>query len=763
MGEGKNLLILKSETQYPINYTSKAINNDLNYSQELGKNIYNFNNYYIESRNNNYRNIYARSNDNKRNYYFSPKNNEKKNEYLLNNNNNNYQTKTINIEKLNRDYDKRFNAPKMTLYEKYSTNTVSFDNPTKNFSPTFAPNRSQNIFKQKALKNVNMSYSKKINDINNTNEFMSNTYNFDNSNNLDNYINKDYENESNNINNEMNKDLKLINIYRKKLLNLFIWHLKNFYKLQFKNIFQEVINIIKMNINIKEHNFEDKTIKNIAILKKELKNNSYYYGYKRQYDSLLKEIKKKVITKNEMDNELDNKNDNNEINIQHATYEENIIINDNEDREIKNNQNNFDIKAFSDKKNINKKIFRGNNLLKTDKKYTKKIVPKGVYGKKIVKQQFKKLNIVKSNENNIENNQKKLNDKSPIIHKRLKFQKSSINDKKIQNSGIKIIDNHLNNLDKDDIKSDEDNSENNINIKTDINENKNNIIQNNFEIDKNAVYTIKSQYEEKDINNNEINNNDNDFENYSNKNLQNAISIITKVIENKEKSEKEYKKECLIKIITKIINRENLKLLKKYFDKLKEEKNEIPTEEQNIIKESDLFDKLNQKPKLNNKKLKKNLFLSYFEDNNEHNESNIENNSYKSEDDDKDRRKRKSNKIRIIMKQIKLKRNIIDNYQNYIQRTKTPTRDGAKNCFIQENNKTPKIIIKKTINIIFNKQGKQNIEREEEIKKEENKEKISKEENKEELNKEENNEEKNKEGNNEENKIEENNKEENNE
>ena len=734
LGDGKNLLIIKSETQYPINYTSKAINKDLNYSQDQGKNIYNFNNYYIESKNNNYRNIYARSNDNQRNYYFSPKNNEKKNDYLLNNNK--YQTKTINIEKLNRDYDKRFNAPKMTLYEKYSTNTVSFDNPTKNFSPTFAPNRNQNIFKQNILKNINMSYTKNIKDINNNNEYMNNTYNFDNENNLDNYVNKHYENESNNIKNEMNKDIKLINIYRKKLLNLFIWHLKNFYKLQFKNLFKEVINIIKMNINFKEHNFEDKTIKNIAILKKELKNNSYYYGFKRKYDSLLKEIKKKAITKNE----LDNINDNNEINNQNPTYEENVIINDDENFEINNNENNFDIKAFSDKKNINKKIFNGNNnLYKTDIKYTKKIIPKGVYGKKIIKQQFKKLNIVKPNENNFENDQKKLNDKSPIIRKRLKFPKSSINEKKIQNSGIKIIDNHLNNLEKDNIKSDEENSENNINIKTHINENKNKI--DNFEIDKNAVYTIKSQYEEKDNNNNEINNNENDIENYSNKNLQNAISIITKVIENKEKSEKEYKKDYLIKIITKINNKENFNLLKKYFNKLKEVKKEIPNEVKNIIEESELLNNLNQKSKLKNKKLIKALFLSDVEDNKEQNESNIENISYKSEDDDKYRRKRNNDKIRIIIKQIKLQRNIIDNYQNDIKNPKTPKRDN-KICLIPEkNNKTPKIIIKKTINIILNKPDKQNIQREEVISKEENKlEEINNEENKEEINKEENNE-----------------------
>ena len=170
---------------------------------------------------------------------------------------------------------------------------------------------------------------------------MNNTFNFDNEKKLDDYVNKYYENEFNNANNEMNKDIKLINIYRRKLLNLFIWHLKNFYKLQFKKMFKEVINIIKMNINYKEHNFEDKTIKNIAILKKELKNNSYYYGFKKQYDSLLKDMNKKVINKNE----IYNINDNNEI-IFNPTNEENIIINDNEDMEINNNKNNFDKKAI---------------------------------------------------------------------------------------------------------------------------------------------------------------------------------------------------------------------------------------------------------------------------------------------------------------------------------------------------------------------------------------------------------------------------------
>ena len=69
------------------------------------------------------------------------------------------------------------------------------------------------------------------------------------------------------------------------------------------------------------------------------------------------------------------------------------------------------------------------------------------------------------------------------------------------------------------------------------------------------------------------------------------------------------------------------------------------------------------------------------------------------------------------MKQIKIKKNIIDDYKNDIPKSKTPTNDNMKNV-IQENNKTPKIIIKKTINIIFNKPDNNNISTKEEVKQE---------------------------------------------
>ena len=102
--------------------------------------------------------------------------------------------------------------------------------------------------------------------------------------------------------------------------------------------------------------------------------------------------------------------------------------------------------------------------------------------------------------------------------------------------------------------------------------------------------------------------------------------------------------------------------------------------------------------------------MSDLEDNKEKIDLSFEKNIYKSEDDDKYRNKRSKDKIRIIIKQIKLQNNNIDNSKQYdydYYRPKTPTKQN-KNYIIENNNKTPKIIIKKTINIIVNK-SKDNI------------------------------------------------------
>ena len=707
IGEGKNLLILKSETKYPLNYVSHTLRTDMNNYPKQGKNIYNFNNYYIETRNNNYRNIYSRSNDNKRNF-LSPDNNGKRETYLLQNDN--YLAKTINIEKLNKDYNKRFNEPKRTLYGKYSNNTISFNNLAKNFSPTFAPSRNPNLIKQNTMNYINVSYSKNLNNLTrDENENINNTYNFYNDIALDDYILNDNSIDKK----DTKKDIKLITFYRKKLLNLFFWHMKNFFNLHFKSLFNQIIDLLKTRINNNEHNFEDKTIKNIASLKKELKSNSFYYGRNGKYNDLLKEVKKKE--KNNL--QLENVNNTNEIDIEKIKYL-NTDVNKLESKEMKiYNKSHLNKRIASYKKVINKKKFIGNNnnLNAHNNKYVKKKIPQGIYGKKIVQQKINKLKLFDLNEKNDDKNnniQRKKNiskiEKTPITRRRLKFPNSGIKDNKMLNSGIKIIDNsylNRNNNNDDSIKLDEAVFENNMDKKSsEFDKN----TPDNFAIDKNAIYTIKSQYEVKNENI-ESNSKANEFENYSNKNLENAISIITKVIENKERDNKQNKIAYLVKIINNTINKDksqNMELIKKYFNILKDSTNEFSNEEKKTSKKLDLSKDLIKKTQLKrNKKLKKNLFLSDIEDNKEKVDLSFEKNMYKSEDEDKNRNKRKKDKFRLIIKKIRLQRNIMNKNQFNFYRPKTPTKYNI-NSIIDNNNKTPKIIIKKTINIIFNKPNK---------------------------------------------------------
>ena len=532
VGEGKNLLIIKSETQYPLNYQYDTVSPDLNYHQNPEKNIYNFNNYYIETRNNNYRNIFSRSNDNKRSY-FSPSNKERQKSYLLQNNNN-YLTKTINIEKLNKDFDKRFKESKRTLYEKYATNTISFNNPINNYSPTLAPKRKPNLVKHNT-NYINMSYSKKFNSMTkDRNEIINNTYTYDDENNFDNYIL--YDNSIDRI--DLQKDKEKIDFYRQKLLNLFFWHIKNFYKLHFKSLFNEIINILRSSINNKEHNFENKSIKNIAGLKKEVKNNSYYYGQNGKYNNLLKEVK----IKNNINNVLvENSNNNNDLNIANPKFlktENNNIINNYDKKDY--NKNDMNNKISSRNKVINKKKFIGNisNLNATyNTKYIKKKVSQGIYGKKIISQKFNNklklfdTNIKKDEKNDINNDiiQNETNKKiknTPIIKKRLKFSKSFISEDKKLNSEVKFIDsicinknNINNNIDKNIIIDNINNIDNNYNNIGDNNNINNDNIINNYNNKDDDNYNINNDnninnYNKIDDNNNI--NNDNNINNYNN-------------------------------------------------------------------------------------------------------------------------------------------------------------------------------------------------------------------------------------------------------
>ena len=704
-GDGKNLLIIKSEIKYPLDFKYNTNTIDMNYYSRNNKDILNYNHYYIESKNNNnYRNIFARSNDNKRNY-LSPVNYVKK---ISNYDTNNlYQTRTINLEKLNKDYDKRFKEPKRTLYEKYSTNTISFNDINKKFSPTFAPSRNQNAIKQNNMKNLNITYSKNINNrMNDENDFTNNTLNYENEYYIDNF--NHYDNDDKN-NRENLEDLEKIKKYRKKLLTLFFWHINNFYKIHFKVLFKDIIQLLKRNIYSNEHHFENKTIKNIALLKQEIKNNSYYYGHNNQYKNLLNGVKiisnrTKEINNIENTEEIDTPREIiNEIN------KNNI---DSEERQIKN------------KKIWNKKIISDNenkiNWKKLEnKKYTKKKIPQGIYGKKIIPKKINYTkNIISTQERNYTHNFyiNEKNEKTPIIQKKLKIPKST-NQRNLLTSGKKIINEYIK-LNKNELENKSDNN-NNSSFENEEKEKEKN---NNYEIDKNMNYTIDKQKDKNEENNDIEEDNGKDLENSSNKNLQNALVMITKVIENKEKNDKKNKLEFLIKIINNKINKveTNIKeLIKKCFNKLKQNETNEKTKKEKIYKRKIKYPKdLVKNTKLKrNKKLKKYLFLSDLEDNDEKLNKNFEKNANRSEDEDKLRNKRKKDKFRIIIKQIRINKNEI----NYIQynnnqqiKFNTPTRSNKKNL-TEISNKTPTHIIKKSLLIVFDKTQKNNINKNNEI------------------------------------------------
>ena len=704
-GDGKNLLIIKSETINPVNYKYNTVTTEMDYHSSKNINISNYNLYNKGNKNNDYRNTFARSNENKRNY-FSPVNNEKK--FINFDTNNLYETKTINIEKLNKDYNKRFNNPNRTLYEKYSTNTISFNDINKNFSPTFAPSRNQNYIKEKNMQRFNNSYFNYINSINKDENDFTNNNSFDNENEY--YIeNYNKYNKEKKIDLERNKEeeIKKIKNYRTKLLTLFFWHINNFYRLHFKNLFNEVIKILKRTINNKEHNFENKSIKNIAFLKQELKTNSYFYGYNNQYKNILSEAK---IINNKIKEEKSLRNNNN-INTQKENSNE--IEKNNKDLEEESQIKN---KIIWNKKIIPNKENKNNcKIIENNNKYVKKRISQGIYGKKIIQ---KKINLTKTiisssqgrnyNKNNFKtNNSIQNSEKTPIIQKKLKFPKSiNINDN-ILNSGKKMI-NEYYKLNNEEL---EKKNMNSINISQ---ENGDKEQKNNNEIDKNTMYSIINQSEKK--NDYDIEDNENDYENDSNKKLENAMAVITKVIENKEKTDKKHKIETLTKIINNKINKEknnNKELIKNYFDKLRQKE----TQKQNfkkLIKRKIAYPKnLIKNTKLKgNKKLKKDLFLSDYEDNNEEKSNiNLNNNENKSYDDNKLRNKKNQEKFRIIIKQIRINKNEIHNIQyndNKQIRYNTPNRTKDKS-FVKINNKTPTNIIKKSILIILDKNNKNSI------------------------------------------------------
>ena len=189
-----------------------------------------------------------------------------------------------------------------------------------------------------------------------------------------------------------------------------------------------------------------------------------------------------------------------------------------------------------------------------------------------------------------------------------------------------------------------------------------------LKIENALVYTIIGE---------EKNNNEENPETFENKNFQNAISIITKIMENKEKDDE--KKNILNSILQKLIQRKinkekkyNYELLKKYFLLFRTNKEEFPQKKKKYS-----FDLLETRKIIKDENI---------------DEGNLSSN-------------RESRKFRVVIKKIKLHRSVTQNITDARIRKLNPIK-LAKNSLpvlTDLNNIPPKKIIKQTISITVNR------------------------------------------------------------
>ena len=332
--EGKNLLIAKSVIQYPIkfyrgNYVLTTTNINKNKNKSIGHCYYSSpatikQNY---QKNKNTKNLIL----NNVNFYtplYRGRNTGKEIER--------YHNKTTSINPLMNSYN--LNSKILNKIRKNNFNTNSGElvkgpsilayNQENDFSPIvfssrnsiYDPNYSNNyrknkkIYKISSLKNDDniLQYSylikKKNNDIiiKRDKDFFNEDYNNDNSDN-NNYLNNidnssDKKNDNNNYKENNNAyNMKLIYKYRKKLLSYFFKFFNKFYLMHFfkhfisqlKNIKNEQLNFDNKSIENEEYKFENKSISHISEIKKNLLTNTNHYGYDKQYNNLIKDIKNK--------------------------------------------------------------------------------------------------------------------------------------------------------------------------------------------------------------------------------------------------------------------------------------------------------------------------------------------------------------------------------------------------------------------------------------------------------------------------------------
>ena len=773
--EGKNLIIAKSEIQYPLEFNRSLYVLNKNIKKKENNNL----NYYLyKSTPLTLERNYPRSKGIRQkftsnyNYYTPMYDQTYEDEYqnrALNNLMNNYY-----------ENSRRINRGLKTNYSKYSTDKIKYatilNNQNKYYSPhqllnlgfTYDSNNSYNknrntknklkklySYNTSILKSFEKNYSYKDinnNDINILDDIESNNEDFNNENDINNKeinIEEEIETEKENINNvdiKENKnsisDIQLINIYKKKLTNIFFSSVNKFIKKMNKRNFNYFILQLKEYIKNKSHHFEHKTIKNIADIKKKLKSNSYYYGHNKQFNNLLKETKSKKIIKqnilylNNINHEFkDIKEKNNIIRKKNLINYNSNINNKNDEKITSDNINRNEekkINATSSKKYMKKKVTQGvfnkiNKINNSAKKiYIKKNNKNNVEEKKIINSYYKKGEIKKSlnNYNNVimSYNVSREKIKNEEIKPHLFIKANMKNSFNLRNSKDKILKSNKNiiknNNQNDNIKTNNENNDllekRNLykiimsededknkfhlydNLDGTANNNKLNMTLKYLEIDNNNIssrrmndmnekkYIIDNQFSYTIIGNDtNIKNDDenkDEEETFSSKNLQSAITIITKIMENKEKDEKNNNvNSLLLKIVQNKINKENnqkLELIKKYFNILKCSDEDIEQIHQENGSENSL-DIVNIKSSNfnNNKEESSNNILNSYNDNFNKKEKSI---ICENEEENKSTTKG-AGKFRVVIKKVKIHKSITKSILNSQYRRIIKLNKSSKN------------------------------------------------------------------------------------
>jgi len=671
--EGKNLLIAKSETHYPYEFDRRhcVLSKKYNFRKNINDLGYCYSSGYFSPINKIRRTLDSVKNkklSHNSSYYFTPGYNERK--YRLQTVGNKYKNKTLMIKSLMDNYN---NSRKMMNYSRFNNslnNKSSYTNlfshkKNKCFSPIISTNRyieydtnTKNKYGNKIDKNIykSLNISKEKNEDNNILFFSqlndcdyninSNESEFDNEtlkyrlgkeiityNDID--IHSGTENDNDN-------NMKLINKYMSKIVTLFLVHMSNFYLLHFRDIFNAFISQLKKSLKNDEYHFENKTIKNIALIKKKIKSNPFYYGHNKQFKNLLKEENKKnPKSENKTNIKTNRKTDISNLNEKEKEKEKINLI---RKRYVLNNKKNIDKNSQKNNKNNEQKRIKVEII---NKKYIKKKVSQRIIDKsrlpKIIAQQrennktntelFSSGYFNENNQNEIRklfksfdendiinddkiittaNMDKKLttsnnftkipNNKTKV--KTLLFKKTTVpnackinknitlkkNKRKLNipyNNGVKK-DLHIYGV-SDILSQDEKLNMNMKYLKMDNNYFSANITNNNnnknYEIDNNFTLTILGKLKNDIDNDNDSGNNDDENENrnntVSNKKLQNAISIITKIMESKENNYKDKDKDkdkekdrnkinSLLKKILENKEKKNIETIQKYFNKFKD-------------------------------------------------------------------------------------------------------------------------------------------------------------------------------------------------